>query len=67
MKPFLLALILFTLRAGAMEAKGVFGLASRESALVVNNLLLAFVTLRRGLEPQAFVFAASAPSGQEMV
>ena len=35
------ALILFTLRAGAMEAKGVFGLASRESALVVNNLLLA--------------------------
>jgi cytochrome c-type biogenesis protein CcmF len=35
------ALILFTLRAGAMEAKGVFGLVSRESALVVNNLLLA--------------------------
>ena len=35
------ALILFTIRAGAMEAKGVFSLASRESALVVNNLLLA--------------------------
>ena len=35
------ALILFTLRAGTMEAKGVFGLVSRESALVVNNLLLA--------------------------
>ena len=35
------ALILFTLRAGALEAKGVFSLASRESALVVNNLLLA--------------------------
>jgi len=35
------ALVLFTLRAGAMEAKGVFGLVSRESALVVNNLLLA--------------------------
>ncbi|MFT6674714.1 MAG: cytochrome c-type biogenesis protein CcmF [Sulfitobacter sp.] len=35
------ALILFTLRAGAMEAKGVFGLVSRESALLVNNLLLA--------------------------
>ncbi|MFK7835092.1 MAG: heme lyase CcmF/NrfE family subunit [Sulfitobacter sp.] len=35
------ALVLFTLRAGAMEAKGVFGLASRESALLVNNLLLA--------------------------
>ncbi|MCX7559494.1 heme lyase CcmF/NrfE family subunit [Sulfitobacter sp. F26204] len=35
------ALVLFTLRAGTMEAKGVFGLVSRESALVVNNLLLA--------------------------
>jgi cytochrome c-type biogenesis protein CcmF len=35
------ALILFALRAGTMEAKGVFGLVSRESALVVNNLLLA--------------------------
>jgi cytochrome c-type biogenesis protein CcmF len=35
------ALILFTLRAGVMEAKGVFGVSSRESALLVNNLLLA--------------------------
>ena len=35
------ALILFALRAGALEAKGVFGLVSRESALIVNNLLLA--------------------------
>ncbi len=35
------ALILFALRAGAMEARGVFGLVSRESALVANNLLLA--------------------------
>ena len=35
------ALVLFTLRAGVMEAKGVFGVVSRESALVVNNLLLA--------------------------
>ncbi len=35
------ALVLFTLRAGTMEAKGIFGLQSRESALVVNNLLLA--------------------------
>ena len=35
------ALVLFTLRAGAMEAKGVFSLVSRESALVLNNLLLA--------------------------
>ncbi|MEP3637784.1 MAG: heme lyase CcmF/NrfE family subunit [Paracoccaceae bacterium] len=35
------ALLLFTFRAGTMEAKGVFGMVSRESALVLNNLLLA--------------------------
>ncbi|WP_299687004.1 heme lyase CcmF/NrfE family subunit [uncultured Tateyamaria sp.] len=35
------ALILFALRAGTMEAKGVFGVVSRESALLANNLLLA--------------------------
>ncbi|WP_220799554.1 MULTISPECIES: heme lyase CcmF/NrfE family subunit [Roseobacter] len=35
------ALILFAFRAGAMEARGVFGVVSRESALVANNLLLA--------------------------
>ncbi|MDF1728014.1 MAG: heme lyase CcmF/NrfE family subunit [Sulfitobacter sp.] len=35
------ALILFSLRAGVMEAKGVFALESRESALIVNNVLLA--------------------------
>ncbi|SEM79671.1 cytochrome c-type biogenesis protein CcmF [Gemmobacter aquatilis] len=35
------ALTLFAFRAGVMEAKGVFGMVSRESALVVNNLLLA--------------------------
>jgi cytochrome c-type biogenesis protein CcmF len=35
------ALILFALRAGTMEAKGVFGLVSRESALLTNNILLA--------------------------
>ena len=35
------ALLLYALRAGAMEARGVFGLVSRESALVANNLLLA--------------------------
>ncbi len=35
------ALTLYALRAGAMEAKGVFGLASRETALVANNVLLA--------------------------
>ncbi|SPF75824.1 Cytochrome c-type biogenesis protein CcmF [Aliiroseovarius pelagivivens] len=35
------ALTLFAARAGSMEAKGVFGFVSRESALVVNNILLA--------------------------
>ncbi len=35
------ALMLFALRAGVMEAKGVFGVVSRESALVLNNILLA--------------------------
>ncbi|MFE3835630.1 heme lyase CcmF/NrfE family subunit [Pseudogemmobacter sonorensis] len=34
-------LVLFALRAGAMEARGVFGTVSRESALVANNVLLA--------------------------
>jgi len=35
------ALTLYAVRAGAMEAKGVFGTVSRESALVANNILLA--------------------------
>jgi len=35
------ALLLFAVRAGAMEAKGLFAPVSRESALVVNNLLLS--------------------------
>ena len=35
------ALLLFALRAHTMEAKGIFGMVSRESALVANNLLLA--------------------------
>ncbi len=35
------ALTLFAARANAMDAKGVFGLVSRESALVANNILLA--------------------------
>ncbi len=35
------ALTLYAARAGALEAKGVFGLVSRESALVTNNVLLA--------------------------
>jgi cytochrome c-type biogenesis protein CcmF len=34
------ALLLYALRAPAMQAQGVFGVASRESALVANNLLL---------------------------
>ena len=35
------ALTLFAMRANAMEAKGVFGTVSRESALLANNILLA--------------------------
>ncbi|WP_288928402.1 heme lyase CcmF/NrfE family subunit [uncultured Maritimibacter sp.] len=35
------ALTLFAIRASAMEAKGIFGMVSRESALVFNNILLA--------------------------
>jgi cytochrome c-type biogenesis protein CcmF len=35
------ALMLFAARAGVMEARGVFGVVSRESALVTNNILLA--------------------------
>lgn len=34
------ALTLFAARAGQLEAKGVFAMVSRESGLVVNNLLL---------------------------
>ena len=39
------ALLLYTLRAGAMEAKGVFAVVSRESGLVLNNLLLTVSAL----------------------
>jgi cytochrome c-type biogenesis protein CcmF len=35
------ALVLFAARAGTLEAKGVFQVVSRESALVANNLLLS--------------------------
>ena len=35
------ALTLYSMRAGTMEAKGVFGIVSRESALILNNILLA--------------------------
>ncbi|MBS0574100.1 MAG: heme lyase CcmF/NrfE family subunit [Proteobacteria bacterium] len=34
-------LTLFAIRAAAMQAKGVFGVVSREAALVLNNILLA--------------------------
>ncbi|MBN8630438.1 MAG: heme lyase CcmF/NrfE family subunit [Rhodobacterales bacterium] len=34
------ALMLFALRAGAMESRGVFSMVSRETALVANNILL---------------------------
>ncbi|MEZ5797430.1 MAG: heme lyase CcmF/NrfE family subunit [Paracoccaceae bacterium] len=39
------ALMLFAARSGAMEAKGLFGMVSRESALVANNILLAVAAL----------------------
>jgi cytochrome c-type biogenesis protein CcmF len=39
------ALSLFAARASAMEARGVFSLVSRESALIANNLLLAVSAL----------------------
>ncbi|MEP5630574.1 MAG: heme lyase CcmF/NrfE family subunit [Tateyamaria sp.] len=35
------ALVLFAIRASTMEARGVFSMVSRESALVANNVLLA--------------------------
>ncbi len=35
------ALILFSARAGVMQAKGVFAMDSRETALIANNVLLA--------------------------
>lgn len=35
------ALVLFAARASVMEAKGVFSMVSRESAIVLNNILLA--------------------------
>ncbi|MEM9974196.1 MAG: heme lyase CcmF/NrfE family subunit, partial [Pseudomonadota bacterium] len=38
------ALTLFAARAGTMQAKGVFGVVSREGALVANNVLLAVST-----------------------
>ena len=39
------ALLLFALRAGRLEARGVFGMVSREAALVANNLLLTVAAL----------------------
>ena len=38
------ALTLYAARAGALEAKGVFGVVSREAGLVANNVLLAVAT-----------------------
>ncbi len=35
------ALTLYAARAGSLEAKGVFGVVSRESGLILNNILLA--------------------------
>jgi cytochrome c-type biogenesis protein CcmF len=38
------ALTLYSIRASQMQAKGIFGMVSRESALVLNNVLLAVAT-----------------------
>ena len=38
------ALTLYAARAGVLQSKGVFGVISRESALVANNVLLAVAT-----------------------
>ncbi len=38
------ALTLYAARAGQLQSKGVFGVVSRESALVANNVLLAVAT-----------------------
>ncbi|WP_085890979.1 heme lyase CcmF/NrfE family subunit [Roseovarius litorisediminis] len=48
------ALTLFAARANVMQAKGVFGLVSRESMLVINNILLgvsAFVVFTGTIWP----------------
>ena len=39
------ALTLYAFRASSMQAKGVFSMVSRETALVVNNILLAVAAL----------------------
>ncbi|WP_406870935.1 heme lyase CcmF/NrfE family subunit [Thioclava sp. 'Guangxiensis'] len=39
------ALTLYAFRAGAMQARGVFSLLSRENVLVLNNILLAIAAL----------------------
>lgn len=39
------ALTLYAFRAGTMQAKGMFAMVSRESALVINNILLAVAAL----------------------
>ncbi|OCX61008.1 c-type cytochrome biogenesis protein CcmF [Thioclava sp. SK-1] len=39
------ALVLYAARASAMQARGVFSMVSRESALVLNNILLAVAAL----------------------
>lgn len=39
------ALTLYAARAGSLQAKGIFSMVSRESALVINNILLAVAAL----------------------
>ncbi len=57
-------LLLFALRAKSMEAKGVFGLVSRETALVSNNVLLAvssFVVFWGTIWPLVVELASASP------
>ncbi|MCW1951489.1 MAG: heme lyase CcmF/NrfE family subunit [Octadecabacter sp.] len=57
-------LLLFALRAKAMESKGVFGLVSRETALVSNNVLLAvssFVVFWGTIWPLVVELASASP------
>ena len=58
----LLGLALYALRIGALESRGVFGVASREAALVINNVLLGvacFVVFLGTIWPLASEMALS--------
>jgi len=61
-------LLLFALRAKSMESKGVFGLVSRETALVSNNVLLAvssFVVFWGTVWPLVVELASTNPTWRD--